>query len=208
MTSHTSQDHDVVDTTRDVGAALDGQSPGGNQKRGRTMESRLRQDRLAWSGESLRMPAWLWLSLAAMAFATLHILIDFGVGLFDLHGRLSTPETATLVLISLVHVWWVVSIVAGAHRSGGGIASVAILGFEWTLMTNGYPIVYCSPTCTEAAPLSDVAHIGSLTLGGLAAAVAILTLLKGRIRIRWALPTGALLLVTATVMALSKAGPT
>jgi hypothetical protein len=142
-----------------------------------------------------------------MAVATLHILIDFGVGLFSLHGRLSAPEAATLILISLLHVWWVISITAGAQGNGGGIASAAVLGFGWTLMTNGYPIVYCPPTCSEAAPLSDVAHVGSLLFGAVAATVCLWAVFRGRSRIGWPLPTAALLLVTATVTALSKAGP-
>ncbi len=41
---------------------------------------------LAWSGQTVRMPAWLWLNLATMAAATMHILIDFGIGLFSLKG--------------------------------------------------------------------------------------------------------------------------
>lgn len=44
---------------------------------------------LAWSGRDWRMPVWLWLGLATMVVSVLHIVIDFGVGLFDLHGTLS-----------------------------------------------------------------------------------------------------------------------
>jgi hypothetical protein len=39
---------------------------------------------LAWSGQSWGLPLWLWLSLAAMAVSTLHIPVDFGVGLFPM----------------------------------------------------------------------------------------------------------------------------
>jgi hypothetical protein len=46
------------------------------------------------------MSAWLWLNLAAMGAATLHILIDFGIGLFSLEGQLATSEAALLVLRS------------------------------------------------------------------------------------------------------------
>ncbi len=76
---------------------------------------------LAWSGQSSRLPPWLWLALAAMAVGTLHILLDFGVGLFPLRGRLSPAEGATLLLVSLVHVWWGVSLAARARqrRRGG-----------------------------------------------------------------------------------------
>jgi len=164
---------------------------------------------LAWSGQSWRLPLWLWLGLAAMAVSTLHILLDFGVGLFPLRGRLSLAEGATLLLVSLIQVWWSVSLMAGAHGNGGGVASTAILGLGWTLLINGYAIVYCPPPCPEAAPLSDVAHVGSLVLGIAAPAAAIWALCwalwRRRVRVGWALPAGALLLVVATVLALSRA---
>ena len=44
-------------------------------------------DQLAWSGRDWRMPVWLWAGLATMFVSVLHIIIDFGVGLFGLHGR-------------------------------------------------------------------------------------------------------------------------
>lgn len=161
---------------------------------------------LAWSGQSWRLPLWLWLGLAAMALSTLHILLDFGVGLFPIErGRLSPAVGATLVLVSLIHVWWGVSLAAGANGNGGGVASVAILGLGWTLLINGYPIVFCPPLCPYAAPLSDVAHVGSIVLGIAAPAAAIWALWRVRVRVGWALPAGALVLVVATVLALSRA---
>jgi hypothetical protein len=160
---------------------------------------------LAWSGQSWRLPPWLWLALAAMAVGTLHILLDFGVGLFPLRGRLSPAEGATLLLVSLVHVWWGVSLAAGARGNGGGVASAAVLGLGWTLLINGYPIVFCPPPCPEAAPLSDVAHVGSIVLGIAAPAAAIWALWRARARVGWALPAGALVLVVATVWALGSA---
>ncbi len=162
---------------------------------------------IAWSGQSWRIPYWLCLSLAAMMVSTLHILIDFGVGLFPMRGTLTSAEAATLLLVSFIHVWWCISLAAGTHGKGGGVASAAILGLGWTALTNGFPIVYCLPLCPYAAPLSDVGHIGSIVLGLVAPAVAIWTLWRGRrqVRIGWALPAGALLLVVATVFALSQA---
>jgi hypothetical protein len=145
---------------------------------------------LSWSGQSWRLPLWLWLGLAAMAVGTLHILLDFGVGLFPLRGRLSPAEGATLLLVSLIHVWWSVSLAAGAHGNGGGVASTAILGLGWTLLINGYPIVFCPPLCPDAAPLSDVAHVGSIVLGIAAPAAAIWALWRVRVRVGWALPAG------------------
>ncbi|MFN8445369.1 MAG: hypothetical protein U0175_31560 [Caldilineaceae bacterium] len=91
-----------------------------------------------WSGQSWRLPSWLWLSLMAMATSTLHM-----------------------------------------------------------------------PLCPFAAPLSDVGHVGSIVLGLVAPAVAIWTLWRwwwrGQVQIGWVLPAAALLLVVATVFALSQA---
>jgi hypothetical protein len=119
---------------------------------------------LAWSGQSWRLPLWLWLSLAAMAIGLLHILIDMGVGLFAMRDRLAPSVTAVLLLISFIQIWWTVSLIAGAQGHGGGVASVAILGLGWTLLTNGSPIVYCMPPCPYAAPLTDIAHVFSILL--------------------------------------------
>ena len=48
---------------------------------------------LAWSGRDWRMPVWLWVGLATMFFSALHIILDFGVGLFDLHGTRAFRRT-------------------------------------------------------------------------------------------------------------------
>ena len=168
---------------------------------------------LAWSGQSWRLPLWLWLSVAAMAAATLHILLDASVGLFPARGTLAPAVAAVFLLISLIHAWWAISLAAGARGVGGGVASAAILGLGWTLLTNGSAIVYCPPPCPEGAPLTDVAHIGSLVLGIVAPAAAIWALWRRRARVGismrsisvvdWTLPVGALVLVVATIWALA-----
>ena len=165
----------------------------------------MERDGLAWSGQSWRLPLWLWLSLAAMVAGALHILLDASVGLFPARGTLAPAVAAALVLISLIHAWWAVSLAAGVRGVGGGVASAAILGLGWTLLTNGSAIVYCPPPCPEGAPLSDVAHIGSLVLGILAPAAAVWALWRQRPRVGWVLPAGALVLVVATIWALAGA---
>jgi hypothetical protein len=64
---------------------------------------------------------------------------------------------------------------------------VAVLAFGWTFLTNGYSIVFCPPPCPVAAPLADVAHLGSLA-SGLAAMVGAGSGLPGACRLarrRW-----------------------
>jgi hypothetical protein len=149
------------------------------------------------------MPVWLWVGLAAMFVSALHIILDFGVGLFDLHGTLSPTEAAVLVGVGLIQVWWAVSFMAGAQGSGSGVASAGILGAGWAALTNGFPIVYCPPVCQEARPLTDVGHVGSIVFGILLALVAIWTLWRARVRPGWFMPTVAAALVIGTVVSLA-----
>ena len=149
------------------------------------------------------MPVWLWVGLATMFVSVLHIIIDFGVGLFDLRGTLAPTEAATLVGVALIQVWWAISFMAGARGDGSGVASAGILGAGWAALTNGFPIVYCPPTCAEAWPLTDVGHVGSIVLGILLALVASWSLLRARVRPGWFMPASAAALVVGTLVSLA-----
>jgi len=159
--------------------------------------------KLAWSGRDWRMPAWLWLGLATMFVSVLHIIIDFGVGLFDLHGTLSLTEASTLVGVAAIQLWWAISFMAGARGNGSGVASAGILGAGWAALTNGFPIVYCPPVCEEARPLTDLGHVGSIVFGILLALVAIWSLWRARVRPGWFMPTVAAALVVGTLVSLA-----
>jgi hypothetical protein len=160
-------------------------------------------ERLAWSGRGWRMPAWLWVGLATMFVSVLHIVIDFGVGLFDLHGTLSPTEAATLVGVALIQLWWAISFMAGAQGNGSGVASAGILGAGWAALTNGFPIVYCPPVCEEARPLTDLGRVGSIVFGILLAIVAIWSLWRARARPGWFMPAVAAALVVGTLVSLA-----
>ena len=149
------------------------------------------------------MPAWLWIGLATMFVSVLHIVIDFGVGLFDLHGTLSLTEAATLVGVALIQLWWAISFMAGGQGNGSGVASAGILGAGWAALTNGYPIVFCPPVCKEARPLTDLGHVGSIVFGILLALVAIWSLWRARVRPGWFMPVVAAALVVGTVVSLA-----
>lgn len=158
---------------------------------------------LAWSGRTAWMPAWLWIGLVTMFVSVLHIVIDFGVGLFDLHGTLSPTEATTLLGVALIQLWWAVSFMVGAQGSGSGVLSAGILGLGWASLTNGFPIVYCPPPCPEARPLTDVGHVGSIVFGILLALVALWSLWRARVRPGWFMPTIAMVLVIGTVVSLA-----
>ena len=160
-------------------------------------------EQLAWSGRTWRMPAWLLIGLAAMFVSVLHIVIDFGVGLFDLHGTLLFTETTTLIGVALIQLWWAISFMAGVQGNPSGVASAGILGLGWASLINGYPIVYCPPSCPEARPLADVGHIGSIVFGVALGLVAIWTLWRGRVWPGWFMPLVALALVVGTVVSLA-----
>jgi hypothetical protein len=160
-------------------------------------------EQLAWSGRDWRMPLWLWVGLATMFVSALHIIIDFGVGLFDLHGTLTLTEAATLVGVALIQLWWAISFMAGARGNASGVASAGILGAGWAALTNGFPIVYCPPVCDEARPLTDLAHVGSIVFGILLALVAIWSLWRARVRPGWFMPAVATVLVVGTIVSLA-----
>jgi len=162
-----------------------------------------RRPSLEWSGRDWRLPVWLWVGLAAMFFSVLHIVLDFGVGLFDLHGTLSLSEATTIVGVALIQLWWAISFMAGARGSGSGVASAGGLGAGWAALTNGFPIVYCPPVCEEAWPLSDPAHVGSIVFGVLLPVVAIWSLWRARTRPGWFMPAVAAALVVGTVVSLA-----
>ncbi len=149
------------------------------------------------------MPAWLWIGLATMFVSVLHIIIDFGVGLFDLHGTLSLTEATTLIGVALIQLWWAISFMAGAQGSGSGVASAGILGLGWAALTNGFPIVYCPPVCAEARPLTDLGHVGSIVFGILLGLVTIWSLWRVRVRPGWFMPAIALALVIGTIVSLA-----
>ena len=158
---------------------------------------------LTWSAETWRMPAWLWIGLATMFVSVLHIIIDFGVGLFDLHATLALTEATTVLGVALIQVWWAISFMAGARGSGSGVASAGILGAGWAALTNGFPIVYCPPVCAEARPLTDLGHLGSIMFGVLLASVAAWSLWRTRVRPGWFMPTVATILVVGTLVSLA-----
>ena len=176
-------------------------SPVGGQP-GSAPEER-RRPSLEWSGRDWRMPVWLGVGLATMFFSVLHIILDFGVGLFDLHGTLSVTEATTLLGVALIQLWWAISFMAGARGNGSGVASAGILGAGWSALTNGFPIVYCPPVCEEARPLTDIAHVGSIVFGILLALVAIWSLWRARVRPGWVMPAVAGALVLGTVVSLA-----
>ena len=149
------------------------------------------------------MPLWLGLGLTTMFFSVLHIVIDFGVGLFDLHGTLSLTEATTLIGVALIQVWWAISFMAGSRGNGSGVASAGILGAGWSALTNGFPIVYCPPVCQEARPLTDLAHVGSIVFGILLALAAAWSLWRARVRPSWFMPAVAAALVTGTLVSLA-----
>ena len=158
---------------------------------------------LTWVGRDWRMPVWLWLGLLTMFVSVLHIIIDFGVGLFDLHGTLSLSEGATLIGVALIQLWWAISFMAGAQGRGGGVAAVGVLGAGWAALTNGFPIIYCPPVCQEARPLTDLGHVGSIVFGTSLALVCAWSLWRTRSRPGWFMPTVAAALVVGTIVALA-----
>jgi hypothetical protein len=132
-------------------------------------------------------------------------MLDFSVGLFPTQGPASAAVAAVFVLTSLILLWWAVSLAAAASGLGGGLASVAVLAFGWTFLISGSSIGFCLPPCPVAAPLADVAHLGSIASGLAATVGAAWALWQRRRRVDWRLPAGAAALVVASIVALANA---
>lgn len=60
----------------------------------------MEHDGLAWSGETLRLPVWRWLSLPAKMAGTLRILLTARVGLYPARDTFA-PMLVALLLIAL-----------------------------------------------------------------------------------------------------------
>ena len=119
------------------------------------------------------MPPWLWIGVAAMAVVAVAHPARHGRGAVR-HGRSTLAWGRLGASRDRPHSHLVGAVDRCRHAgSGGGILSAAVLALGWTTMMNGYPIVFCPPTCVPGSPLSDIAHIGSLVLGPLAALAAI-----------------------------------
>jgi hypothetical protein len=119
----------------------------------------------------------------------------------------SPAVAGALLLTSLIEVWWAVSLAAVARGLGGGIASLGVLAFGWTLLTNGSSIVFCPPPCPVAAPMGDVAHLGSIAFGLAATVASVWALTRRRLKLGWRLPAGAAALVLASIVFLANAPP-
>jgi hypothetical protein len=131
--------------------------------------------------------------------------LDASVGLFPTQGpgvghggRHVRPDQPNPALVGSIYA-------AAASGLGGGLTSVAVLAFGWTLLTNGSAIVFCPPPCPVAAPLADVAHLGSLGFGLAATVGAVRAVWQRRLRPAWRLPAVAAALVLAAIVALANA---
>lgn len=140
-------------------------------------------EQLAWSGRDWRMPVWLWVGLATMFVSALHIIIDFGVGLFDLHGTLTLTEAATLVGVALIQLWWAISFMAGARGNGSGVASAGILGAGWAALTTASDRLL--PPCEERRVRHRPTPRGRHRLCILLAMVATWSLRRAPVRPGW-----------------------
>ncbi len=72
-------------------------------------------------------------------------------------------------MMSMAYGWWGVALGLAAQGHRAGLTSLVVLSAGWTFAGNGLPIFACLPPCAGAFPYQNIAHIGSLLVGGWAA---------------------------------------
>lgn len=119
------------------------------------------------------VPRWAIFNALALVFSSVHFVLDWHIGLFGDRSDLVSVEQAVLVWVAAA-IWgaWLVAAVAAARAVGWGFAVLVVIPFVWAALGNGIPIAFCPPPCAGAFPHQDIAHVGSLVFGVLAAVTA------------------------------------
>ncbi len=115
---------------------------------------------------------WILLSAAALAMSLAHVLIDYHIGLYGSASStaMSSLQAANIFLTCLVYACWVASLglAMGGYRSG--LLATLLITVGWAFLWNGaIGLIVCPPPCRGAFPYQDIAHMGSLVFGALAA---------------------------------------
>ena len=111
-------------------------------------------------------PRWLPAHALAIGFSLSHLTLDWGAQIMGGPiGAVMTPgQVLVLVIGSGLYALWAAALVVAGQGSRRAMAATLPLCAVGAL-GNGLSIVACPPPCGGAAPVGDVAHIGSLVFG-------------------------------------------
>ena len=109
---------------------------------------------------------WLAAHTLAFAFSLSHLMLDWGAGIIGgpIGPTIAPVQALVLVVGSALYALWAAALVVAGQGSRRAMAATLALCAVGAL-GNGLSIVACPPPCGGAAPVGDVAHIGSLVFG-------------------------------------------
>lgn len=117
--------------------------------------------------------AWIIAGALAFVFSSVHLVLDWHIGLFgDRSDEVSLLQATLAWLVAALGGLWITATAAAARDIRWGFAVLVPLYVVWVIGGNGVPIFACPPPCRGAFPHQDIAHLGSLIFGGLAAVTA------------------------------------
>lgn len=106
---------------------------------------------------------------AAMTAVLLHVLVDFHIGLFGPSSEVMTAAQAgNAFRVAATAGGWLVALGAAARGSRTGTACALVFVATWVFLVNGVVAFLVVPPPSAAFPYQDVAHVGSIVLGGTA----------------------------------------
>ncbi len=109
---------------------------------------------------------------AALAVVLLHVLIDFHIGLYGSSSEVMTPaQAANALRIAVTASGWMIALGVSMRGSRTGTACALAFVVVWGLVFNGLVAFLVVPPPSAAFPYQDIAHVGGIVFGGLAAYV-------------------------------------
>jgi hypothetical protein len=102
----------------------------------------------------------------AIAFSLSHLNLDWGAQLMGgpIGPAIAPVQALVLVIGSALYALWASALVIAGQGSRRAMAATLPLCAIGAL-GNGLSIVACPPPCGGAAPMGDLAHVGSLVCG-------------------------------------------
>lgn len=108
----------------------------------------------------------------ALAVVLLHVLIDYHIGLYGASSEIMTPaQAANALRIAVTASGWMIALGVSMRGSRTGTACALAFVVVWGFTFNGLVAFLVVPPPSAAFPYQDIAHVGGIVFGGLAAYV-------------------------------------
>lgn len=108
------------------------------------------------------------LSVVALSVSLTHTFIDLFIGLYGSGSTMNLLQAGLIAALATLHGWWAAAIARAASGRGAEL-TLALFAGVWLLGGNGVGgLVSCPPSCPNAWPYQDVAHVASVIVGALA----------------------------------------